>query len=243
LGSTEPDDGRESTVKRLRSFFLAILLMSVLTSPAWADGGHGNGKGNGDSSFFQNFHPGRGNGRWKARNFRGPVFSIFLASGRATGGQLDPGVTVIPSGGSSQQATVCANLTPGWANPLAGSNWDSLQADCTTSLAGNVNDQYSTTFNLPANHPGVSISGNVLADDSVTIQLNGNTIFSSGGGYGTPTAFSSNNAGFFITGQNTLTFTVNNVTGPSGLDYVARVQAGPGQAVGQHRNDNDNDGD
>jgi len=229
-------------VKRLRSFFLAILLMGVLTSPAWADGGHGRGNGHGNwySNFFQKFHPGRGNGPWQVRNGQGTVFNIFLASGRATGGQADPNLTVTPPGGSSQAATVCSNLVPGWANPLAGSNWDSLQADCTTSLAGGANYQYSTTFTLPANRPGVAISGQVIADDSVVIQLNGNTIFT-GGGLVAATAFSSNNAAFFTTGTNTLTFTVNNVTGPSGLDYVATVQAGAGQALGQRRGNDDRD--
>jgi hypothetical protein len=175
----------------------------------------------------------------------GRAFNLFLASGQADAGQIDPNVTVIPPGGSSQAAIVCANIPGAWASPLAHSNWISLQADCTTSLANAANYQYSTTFTLPAHHPGVSIAGNVLADDSVTIQLNGNTIFT-GGGFTSPTPFSSNNPAFFTTGTNTLTFTVYNVTGPSGLDFAARVHAGRGQPPGPPRgdqDDNDNDGD
>jgi hypothetical protein len=231
-------------VKRLRSIVLAILVLGLLTTPAWADGGHGRGNGQRWSyqSFNQTFDAGPGNAPWWAGNRPRAVMSIFLASGRAAGGQPDPRVTVTPPGGSAQSAIVCSNLVPGWAGPLEGSNWDSLQADCTTGLAGGANFQYSTTFRLPANRRGVAIAGNVLADDSVVIQLNGNTIFS-GGGFGSASAFSSNNAAYFTTGTNTLTFTVYNVTGPSGLDFVAHVQARPGQAIGQRRGDFDDDGD
>ena len=185
-------------MKRLRSRFLAILLLGVLSSPAWAEDGRDHQDG------------------------RRHTGATTLASGRAADGQADPRVSVTPSGGSSQAAVVCATDNPAWASPLAGSKWISLQADCTAALANATNYGYSTSFRLPANHSDARIAGEVLADDSVTIQLNGNTIFT-GGGFTTASTFSSSNASFFVTGVNTLTFTVNNVTNASGLDYVARI--------------------
>lgn len=213
---------------KLKSVVLAILLMATLVSPAWADDGQGQDNGHGRNVF---------NARFNRR----------LVSGNAAAGQADPNVSVVPPGGSSQSAVVCSNITPPWAGALGGSNWVSLQADCTTSLADGKNFPYSTTFSVPSTN-GVSISGNVMADDSVTIQLNGNTIFV-GGGFTAPTAFSSNNAAFFVAGTNTLTFIVYNVTGPSGLDYVARVHGSrPGSAQnrdndGDNNRDNNNDDD
>jgi hypothetical protein len=183
-------------MKRLRSLFLAILLLAALTSPAWAENDHGA---------------------------RADASALRLASGRVPGGQADPRVTVTPAGGSSQSAIVCATNDPAWASPLPGSGWISLQADCGTSLADSTNYVYSTTFTLPRNHSAARIDGQVLADDSVTIQLNGTTIFT-GGNLAGATPFSSADASLFTTGVNTLTFTVFNVTGASGLDYVARVQ-------------------
>lgn len=219
-------------MRRITSLFFALLLTGVLVSPALADNGHGHGRWHGPIWGYN----GQAN-----ENGQGRSFNAVLVSGSAAAGQADPNVTVTPAGGTSQSAVVCATTpTPPWANPLPHSNWISLQADCTTSLANSTNYQYTTTFTLPANHPGVWISGRVLADDSVTIQLNGNTIFT-GGNFSSATSFSSHNAAFFTTGTNTLTFTVNNVTGPSGLDYVARVHAGRGLLNLLSRLDRDND--
>jgi len=229
-------------MKRLWSLFLAVLLMVVLTVPAWADNGHGQGDSHGPvsgdwqgSSWWNNwFGPsihGRGNRH---------ELDIRLVSGTGHNGHVDSPVTVTPPGGASQQAIICSNTPGGWIAPIGQSDWISLQADCTTGLAAGATYVYSTTFTLPNKYPGVSISGNVLADDSVTIQLNGNTIFT-GGGFATATAFTSNNAAFFTSGVNTLTFSVYNAGGASGLDYLARVQTGTQRPARQ--GDNDNDGD
>jgi hypothetical protein len=163
-----------------------------------------------------------------------------LASGRAPGGQADPQVTVTPAGGSTQSAIVCATINPPWASPLRDSRWISLQSDCTTGLANSTNYVYSTTFTLPSNHSVARIDGQVLADDSVTIQLNGTTVFT-GGDLVTPATFSSSDASLFTSGTNTLTFTVFNTSGPSGLDYIARVQDGRALRMGDSNGDDDSD--
>jgi hypothetical protein len=82
--------------------------------------------------------------------------------------------------------------------------------------------------------------GQVLADDSVTIQLNGTTIFT-GGGFTSPSTFSSTDSSLFQGGANSLTFIVNNVTGPTGLDFVAHVQAANRSARGNHSQDDNGD--
>ncbi|MGH2458056.1 MAG: hypothetical protein ACRDIY_04235 [Chloroflexota bacterium] len=253
-------------MKKLWSLFLAVLLMVVLTVPAWADGGHGHGNQHGPASWDA---PGPASWSWNGpaawgpnepswghwqgpgwwanwlrrfrhdRNNRGEL-GLGLASGIGPSGQADSRISVVPPGGSSQQAVICSNLPSGWAAPIAHSNWISLQADCTTGLAAGATYVYTTTFNLNNQRPNLSISGNVQADDSVTIQLNGNTIFT-GGGFTTATPFSSNNAAFFANGANTLTFSVYNAGGPSGLDFSASVQAGQQRAP--RVRDTDNDGD
>jgi hypothetical protein len=209
-------------MKRLQSFLLAFLLFGAVTSPAWAD----NDRGNPDRGrvFSQNDN----------------IFAHVLASGRVPAGQADSAITVTPTGGSSQSAMACSTIPSAWAGPLRGSRWVSLQADCTTSLADSTNYVYSTTFNMPPNHDAARISGQVIADDSVTIQLNDTTIFT-GGGFGSPTTFSSNDSSLFVAGTNTLTFTVFNVTAESGLDYVARVEAA--RELPFHTFHSDNNGD
>jgi len=235
---------RVSAMKKLWSLFLAVLLMMVLTVPAMADGGHGQHGLHGPVSWssWWNNRCGPGNrGRGNPHDV-----NIRLASGIGQNGHSDPRVTVVPPGGSSQQAVTClipsGTAAPnGWGAPIGRTDWISLQADCTTGLAAGATYVYTTTFTVGNNRPSVSISGNVMADDSVTIQLNGNTIFT-GGGLASPTSFSSNNAAFFTSGVNTLTFSVYNAGGPSGLDFVANVQTGP-QSHPANRGDFDNDGD
>jgi hypothetical protein len=195
-------------MKRLRSFLFAVLLLGALTSPAWADSDQ-----NPDHDL-----------RFGRVVVGDNVVALTFASGRAVAGQADSAISVTPAGGTSQSAVSCSSLPSVWADPLARSNWVSLQADCTTALADSTNYVYSTTFTLPPNHVAARIDGRVMADDSVTIQLNGTTIFA-GGGFTSPSSFSSNDSSLFLAGTNTLTFIVNNVTGASGLDYVARVEA------------------
>jgi|GEM_PF-5327260 len=219
---------------RLKSVFLAIVLMGLLTSPAFAAGRWGHGNWYGPIAMH------RGNSTvWQRLGL-----DILLASGVTTPGQADPRDTVTPPGGATQAAVACSNRPSNWAGPITHSNWVSLQADCTTNLSGGTNYTYSTTFNLPAVRPGVGIVGRVLADDSVTIQLNGHTIMAAGGNLGAASTFYSTDPTVFTAGTNTLTFTVYNVTGPSGLDYVAGIRTGGGPLFGHLGNhDPDDRGD
>lgn len=243
-------------MKKLWSLVLAFLLMVVLTVPAWADGGHGHGDQHGP--VWWNSGSWNGPAWWNMGNWRDFFgrgrgnphnVNVWLASGIGPTGQNDPRVTVVPPSGSSQQAVICsvpsgATAPNGWAAPINRTHWISLQADCTTGLSAGATYVYTTTFSLKNNRPNVSISGSVMADDSVMIQLNGNTIFNNGGGFTSASSFSSNNPSFFQSGNNTLTFSVFNAGGPSGLDFLASVQTGRqnGGNSGNH-GDSDDDGD
>jgi hypothetical protein len=196
-------------MKRLQPLFFALLLLGALTSPAWADN---DNRGSDHDLRF---------GRVDVNH---DAVALTLASGRTVAGQADSALAVTPDGGTNQAAVTCSNIPSEWAGALARSHWVSLQADCTTALADSTNYTYTTSFTLPPNHVAARVDGQVMADDSVTIQLNGTTIFT-GGGFTSPSSFSSNDSSLFLAGTNTLTFIVNNVSDASGLDYVARVEA------------------
>ena len=77
---------------------------------------------------------------------------------------------------------------------------------------------YQTTFTLSGTSPGsVVINGEIGADDSVTMTLNGNAV-SIGGtvDFSTPTAFTISSG--FVTGVNTLDFMVTNAASQTGLN-------------------------
>ncbi len=187
---------------RLRALLLAALLLGALAPTAWAEQGHGR----------------QGDSRHVARA-ADASFSVRLVS--------DANVAVIPPGGSSQAAVVCASVPAEWARPVTGSRWISTQADCTASFPANADYQYSTSFTLPADVSPVVISGWLLSDDGVTVKLNGNTLFSNGS-FRQAQWFAVSNPGGLQAGTNTLTFTVHNVVGPTGLDFRIDVRAGSG---------------
>lgn len=189
---------------KLRALIVFVLLIGLLPSVASADGSRGLKFGT----------------------------SINLASGVAVVGAADPNVTVIPPGGRSQAALLCSDIPGAWAAALPDTNWISIQADCSAGLAAG-DYQYSASFSLSSNAGPLRLRGSVTADDSVTVQLNGHTIFS-GGGFTAASSFSSDDASLFNTGTNTLTFVVNNGDGPTGLDFVVNVSAG--ETVGAEKN-------
>jgi len=163
--------------------------------------------------------------------------TLTLASGSAA-------VTVSGSGISDTPgATTCTATPGGWAAPVGGSQWISSHADCAVGV-DTADFTYTTAFTLPGDlsGQGVSLSGSVLADDGVTVWLNGvnaHQLFA-GGGAGAVGTFSTGDATLFRGGQNTLQFVVHNSGGgASGLDFVVTVTApgaapAPGAARGTH---------
>jgi hypothetical protein len=129
-------------------------------------------------------------------------------------------VSVTPPGGSAMPAITCTSVSPEWAAPLSGSSWISTNADCTTGVAGG-NFTYTLSFTVPSGATNLDLKGSVLADDSTSISLNGNAVAVGTTGFTTPASFETTSG--FVTGTNTLTFTVNNASGASGLDFTANL--------------------
>ncbi len=167
--------------------------------------------------------------------------------GQANSGSSDPtlasgstSVTVTPQGGSTSTALTCANRPSEWSTPIAGSQWISPNADCTTSLAAET-FTYTLSFTIPSGASNLQLNGSVLADDNVGVSLNGNTILGGGsGGLSSATSFGTSSG--FNTGSgnpNTLIFTVVNGGGPSGLDFRVTISgSGVSQVVIQSSEDN-----
>src|SRR3954452_8703514 len=165
-----------------------------------------------------------------------------VTSGLASGTNVTvsgPGVNGTPN------ATVCTTRPGDYVGPLSGSNWISPRSDCGVNTSLPSGDYtYTTTFTLPSNLSGLALNGSVLADDSVTINLNGNQIFN-GGNWTGATSFGTSS--FFNQGAtNTLQFVVHNANaGASGLDFVANVTANgqPVAGVSPHNGHGEGDED
>jgi len=135
-------------------------------------------------------------------------------------------------------STSTFNISPGtvWHSAIGGSNWVSFDAGTgpTSSVVVPNGDYiYSTTFNVASGEVADIGSLSVLADDTVSIFLNGNLILQSAGPMGPnnsyamcsdvgPNCITPLNFNFtgFTAGLNTLTFDVKQVNGVNqGLDY------------------------
>ncbi len=112
-----------------------------------------------------------------------------------------------------------------WAADTAASGWIAPRPDYTTGLQDAAGTWvFTTTFTLsPAEVSTASIAGLMWADNAVSnVALNGNSLGITTGGVNpltTPTPFFIN-SGLFVSGSNTLSFSVNNVITPG-------AQAGP----------------
>lgn len=144
--------------------------------------------------------------------------SLTLSSGSASVSVQGPGDA------SAVSAVGCSPTASVWAGAISGTKWIGRQSDCSAGAAVGTYT-YSVAFDMPSGASNQQLSGSVMADDNVTVQLNGNTIFGNGGGFGSASSFSTTNASQFTTGTNTLTFTVPNSGGQSGLDFQVTVSA------------------
>jgi hypothetical protein len=145
----------------------------------------------------------------------------------------DPIASTVNSGSTSTY-----NISPGtvWHPAIGGSNWVSFDPGTGPTsgvVVPNGDYIYSTTFNVVGEEVADIGSLSVLADDTVSVFLNGNLILPSAGPMGpnnsyamcsdvapnciTPLSFSFSG---FTAGLNTLTFDVKQVNGVNqGLDY------------------------
>ena len=156
--------------------------------------------------------------------------SITLASGDGTVGSADPNVTVEDScAGTTTQSTIVAPYPGAWAEPITGTQWDSVN-----SGYDGCNETFTTTFTLPADAVDPSITVTDLADNSADVSVNGNQPFIAGNVpgvcedqfSGAPTSGSTTTG--LVAGLNTLTFNVDNCypaagESPTGIDFSATV--------------------
>jgi len=150
----------------------------------------------------------------------------------ASGAKGDPHYTLtsVPSGASSTVQIGTSGTQSGWTSSSAPSAW-------ITPVGGSGNVPtgvytYQTTFDLTGFNPTTMvISGQVMADDQVTIQVNSAATVSSTANYYTGVTFKLNTG--FIDGVNTLTFYVNNTGGPTGLRVAMTGTASPKLALVQ----------
>jgi hypothetical protein len=151
----------------------------------------------------------------------------------------DPGASIVNSGSSSTYDLASGSA---WHSALGSSSWVSFNplTGPTSSLAVPNGDYiYNTQFNLASSNYVGSLS--VLADDTVSIYLNGNLILQAAGPLSasndyshcsdvgpncvTPLTFSFTG---FDTGMNDLTFDVKQVAGvDEGLDFAGSLSSVP----------------
>ena len=173
----------------------AVLLAALLVPTAWAHHRDGHGHGPDDD------------------------VSIRRASGSSVVTVTGPGIS------GSTEAVPCTTVPASWASPIGDTKWVSSVANCTDVPVGDFT--YSTTFSLGSDLSALTnlrLDGQVLVDDTVTVQLNGHTVFA-GGNASSATAFATTERSWFGPGTNTLAFIVHNSGGASALDFVATVTA------------------
>lgn len=158
---------------------------------------------------------------------------ITVVSGNGPLGSPDPGVTVEDScAGTATPATIVAPDPGEWADPIGGTQWDSV-----SSGYFGCNEIFTATFTLPAGAVDPEITVTDLADNSANVSVNGNQPFISGTVAGqcetdfTGPPMSGSTTSGLVPGVNTLTFDVDNCypaagESPTGIDFSANVTYG-----------------
>lgn len=185
---------------------------------------HGDGQPNGDV-------PGTNNKVFGAscQVIQLQQYTLTLVSGAGGGtGSLDSTISYAKASGGTGTAIIL-DTHPAYQS-LPGARWVSFATvseyvwgqGWRTFGAPHVNDDitYSRGFTLPAGARGVSLTGAFLADNSGKGFLNGAPI---GGTADFSTAASINATSGFVTGANTLSFTVQDWGGVSGLTFSATI--------------------
>ena len=174
--------------------------------------------------------------------------SITIQSGNAPVWQIDPIIQIVSVDNTGMAGVCAANNAPGpaWviAHPaytvIPGTNYVGFNnVNClgSPSMAGAGSTVFETSFTLPAGATGVSLQLAVRADNGFMVALNGGTPFGtqwaypndpcgatfSGSAYPTPPSFTVTSG--FVTGVNTVSFTVDNCNTPSstGVDFIGTV--------------------
>jgi PEP-CTERM motif len=157
------------------------------------------------------------------------ITSLYSTGTNSSDTAASPGTTTdlhytiisAPSGVTAPaSAVIFSSLPAPYYADTSSSQWIGVTADGTATQPTGMYE-YQTTFTIAAglNLSTAVITGEIGADNSVTIKLNGNTEFSSvSGGISSPNAFTINSN--FLAGTNTLDFIVNNGTFETGLNVL-----------------------
>jgi hypothetical protein len=199
-------------------------LLNVNSSALSAHLGHGDGQPNGPvpGSTMQVFGA-------TCQVIQLKKYTVTLVSGNGGGtGSLDSAVTYAKASGGTGSAVILD--THGAYASLPGARWISWKTvteGFSKYGAPHTGDDitYSIGFNLPAGATNVSVSGTFYADNRGSGALNGALLGAHpagfGSGFNTPVSFSSSSG--FLTGANTLKFTVEDQGGISGLTFKATI--------------------
>lgn len=167
-----------------------------------------------------------------------PIFNTGLNSSSVAlaGGSVDPHYTLITSAdanGPGPNAFVGSPIPGAWIADNATSEWLSPNTAGTMNLNPGLY-VYMTSFTLPTGFTLASLTGQWATDNNATMQLNGNTV----AGPTTDVSFLSFTpfliSSGFVTGTNTLTFLVNNVSAaanPTGLRVEISGTFTPAEAI------------
>lgn len=166
---------------------------------------------------------------------------VYGTGTNATGGLADGGTADVhysfnstPSGSGATKPVVATSIPLVYTSNTSTSQWIGVQPNLNLpNTSGNYD--YRTTFSLAGFQASTArITGNVAADDFVSIVLNGTTVYSDYGGFLGFSSFSLTSG--FVAGLNTLDFVVHNnfssvrIPTPTGLQVQiisAEAQAVP----------------
>lgn len=146
-----------------------------------------------------------------------PSVVIDLSTGVDANGNILPVGTPDPKWQNNQGTGDVTGVYPGWST-LTGSTWLGV-----TSGASATNYVYTLNF---SNAAAGTMNFTALADNYVTILLDGNPIAQTPGGpsiYGFQLAYATTFSGGVSAGSHTLTATVYNQSGPTGFNLSGNV--------------------
>jgi hypothetical protein len=124
-------------------------------------------------------------------------------------------------------ASVVTTPNPNWIS-LPPAKW--IGPKTTSSNGGAVGDyQYQLCFCLCRGYSNASLTLTGLSDDAATVSLNGNSLGSLAGFAGPAKTVQTSDPNMFEPGTNCVIVTVNNATGPTGLNMTGSVTATAGQ--------------
>ena len=118
--------------------------------------------------------------------------TIKMANTGANGSGVDANYIISASNDSALAANAPVKIiaNPIWAAPITGSAWINPSGLGGTNYCSNCYYAFATTFDLTGLNPLTAVlSGKVMADDYVALNLNGSWVSSWMGNYSTPTSF------------------------------------------------------